>query len=97
MSVGWSRAEASDSVKRLAATWAWPSITFNSSIHTSTWEEGSNTTWVSNPTHESVNESMPCGHDTRNAPAASVDVARPQGHAITNTPGNFELEEACNT
>ena len=51
MSVGWSRAEASDSVKRLAATWAWPSITFNSSIHTSTCDEGFNTTWVLNP-HE---------------------------------------------
>ena len=97
MSVGWSRAEASDSLKRFAATRACPSITFNSSIQTSTCDEGFNTTWVSNPTHESVTESMPCGHDTRNAPKASVDVARPQGQAITNTPGNFELEEACNT
>ena len=67
------------------ATWAWPSITLPPSTRPR--DEGLITTWVSNPTQESVSESMPWGHDTRNAPRASVDVARPQGQAITNTPG----------
>ena len=97
MRVGSSKVWASDSLKRFAATLACPNITCNSSIHTSTCDEGFATIWVSNPTHDSVSESMPCGHDTRNDPTASVDVARPHGQAMTNTPGNFELEEACKT
>ena len=88
---------ASHSGKRVADTFACPSITSSSRIHTSMCSRGADTVWVSKPTQEKVKESMPCGHDTRNAPAASVDTARPHGQAITIAPGNLDEEDGSRT
>ena len=69
-------------------------MTFNSSIQTSTCDGGFKTTLVSNPTHDNVSESMPCGHDTRNAPDASAD-DEAQGRKplpCTTRPGTFGVK-----